>query len=270
LLKCRFLFDQYIIKRDATEDEREWSLKELHRTEHGNPSYRQSFSELEDEQQEITLLQSMFHVSVPSRPYKYWLQGTLRYLYRQKEISSPDFKAVLTEQAKAFVFNRFLASIPLNYHEIIFLNNGKPVYSELDYEKTRYGHVENILLFNFIDFLLWEKHKSEDTKIRDFVFTFRSSVEHYYPQNPIDGNALNDKGILHSIGNLCLISHSKNSLLRHHLPKAKAEYYLKQPYIDSILQHKMLLEAERWSADPSKAIKDQEKIIFELLEENKP
>ncbi|MFM9948134.1 MAG: DUF262 domain-containing protein [Saprospiraceae bacterium] len=104
LLKIRFLFDQNIIKRDATEDEREWSLKLLHQTDQGNPSYRHSFSK-DDQgdglQRQITLLQSMFHVSVPSRPYKYWLQGTLKFLYETGDLTASRFRDYLKNQAKA-------------------------------------------------------------------------------------------------------------------------------------------------------------------------
>lgn len=274
LLKMRFLFDQNIIKRDATENEREWSLKKLHLTDQGNPSYRHTFSLEQDTQEgiqrQITLLQSMFHVSIPSRPYKYWLQGVLKYLYEADNIQGKAFKKHLRRLAKAFVYNRFLASSPLDYNGIIFTHEGKAIQSDLDFAKTRYGQVENILVFNFIDYLLWEKMKDEDEKIKNFVFTFRSSVEHYYPQNPIDGNPLSEKEILHSVGNLCLISHSKNSMLRHHLPKAKAEYYLKQSYIDSILQYQMLSKAEDWSAEPVKSIQAQEQKVFELLEKHRP
>ena len=270
LLNCRFLFDQYIIKRDATEDEREWSLKKLHQTEQGNPSYKNSFSEDGGFQKEISLLQSMFHVSIPSRPYKYWLQGTLRYLYTQENFTASDFKEYLEGQAKSFVYNRFLASKPLDYDELIFINQGRPVESHLNLKKTRYGSIENILVFNFIDYLLWKEKKEEDAKVRDFIYSFRSSVEHYYPQNPIDGNSLADEEVLHSIGNLCLISHSKNSMLRHHLPKAKAEYYLKQKHIDSVLQHEMLLMADEWSTNPEDSIKRQELRIIVLLENQRP
>ncbi|MFM9948135.1 MAG: DUF1524 domain-containing protein [Saprospiraceae bacterium] len=119
-----------------------------------------------------------------------------------------------------------------------------------------------------MDFLLWEQHEATNEKIKEFIFTFRSSVEHYYPQHPIDGNSLSDKEILHSIGNLCLINHSKNSLLRHHLPKAKAEYFIKERYIDSILQYQMLAKADDWSNNPSESIQNQEKRIIELLDNN--
>lgn len=271
LLKIRFLFDQYIIKRDATEDEREWSLKLLHQTGQGNPSYRHSFSK-EDQgdglQRQIILLQSMFHVSVPSRPYKYWLQGTLKFLYETGDLTASRFRDYLKSQAKAFVYNRFLALKPLEYEEIIFLNAGNLVQSEFSIAKTRYGQIENILIFNFIDFLLWEQHEATNEKIKEFIFTFRSSVEHYYPQHPIDGNSLSDKEILHSIGNLCLINNRENSLLRHHLPKAKAEYFIKNRHIDSILQYQMLEKADDWSNNPSESIQNQEKRIIELLDNN--
>lgn len=270
LLKTRFLFDQNIIKRDANEDEREWSLKELHQTDQGNPSYRNSFSNSDEDQKVITLLQSMFHVSVPSRPYKYWLQGTLRYLINQDDLSAHGFQNHLKNQAKAFVYNRFLASSSLDYNQIIFKNEGKPVPTILNLSKTQYGQIENILIFNFIDFLLWEKLKENDERIKDFEYSFRSSVEHYYPQNPNNGETLSNKEILHSIGNLCLISHGKNSMLRHNLPKAKAEDYLKQPHIDSVLQHVMLKKASEWSDFPESAIKEQETMILKLIEENKP
>lgn len=274
LLKMRFLFDQNIIKRDAKEDEREWSLKELHLTEQKNPSYRSTYTQQTDGenlQRQITLLQSMFHVSVPSRPYKYWLQGALRFLFRTEGSTAVQFKDYLLGLAQAFVYNRFLAPSPLEYETLIFKNEGKPISShQIDEEKTKYGAIENILVFNFIDYVLWSEKRQEDSKIRDFVFTFRSSVEHYYPQNPIDGNPLRDTEALHCIGNLCLISHSKNSLLRHHLPKAKAEYYLKQSYIDSVLQYMMLEQAEMWSNDPVTAIRKQENMVIQLLKSNMP
>ena len=276
LLKIRFLFDQNIIKRDATEDEREWSLKELHLSDQGNPSYRQTFSKQEEngdpQQRQIVLLQSMFHVSVPSRPYKYWLQGALRFLYLKNDFSATDFQEYLYRLAQAFVYNRFLSSsTPLDYDDIIFQNEGTPVATDqIDTAKTNYGQIENILVFNFIDYLLWLEKKDNDVKVRDFVFTFRSSVEHYYPQNPIDGHPLKNVLALHSIGNLCLISHSKNSMLRHHLPKAKSEYYLKQPYIDSIVQYIMLSQAEDWSTNPVNSIENHNHMVMELLKNNQP
>jgi len=53
------------------------------------------------------------------------------------------------------------------------------------------------------------------TKIKfdDFRFTYRCSIEHWYPQNPneAEGKAILSDDLLHCFGNLCLIVASQNS-----------------------------------------------------------
>ena len=81
-------------------------------------------------------------------------------------------------------------------------------YSE---EKYYQGFDTHHLLFNYLDYLLWEtKYKDEK-----FTFEYRNSVEHFYPRNP-DINCWkekNDKGekLVDSFGNLCLVTTSLNS-----------------------------------------------------------
>ena len=74
--------------------------------------------------------------------------------------------------------------------------------------------VENFV-FNFYDFILWKEQKTPD-----FEFAYRTSVEHFYPQHPID-NKLIEFEYLHSFGNLCLVSNSMNSKFSNSLPAAK-------------------------------------------------
>ena len=52
---------------------------------------------------------------------------------------------------------------------------------------------------------------------------------------------------LNSFGNLCLISHSKNSRLSNFMPESKKEYYQKNP-IDSVKQH-LMMKSARWDAE---------------------
>ncbi|MEQ8704023.1 MAG: DUF262 domain-containing protein [Phaeodactylibacter sp.] len=270
LLGLRFLFDQYIIKRDRELGEKEWSLKELHLTDSNNPSYRNAYRD-EALQQHIVMLQSMFHVSVPSRSYKYWLQGALYGLYWKLEEDGEDtILNHLQSMAKAFVFDRFLARESLEYEEIIFQNQCEPTierWSELNMDRTRYGEIQNILLFNYIDYLYWSKVNLYP-EVKNFKYTFRSSIEHYYPQNPIGGDPITNGRFLHSIGNLCLISHGKNSQLRHHLPQAKKEYYDKQVEIDSIKQFLMLEKAQEWNVNPEQSIKEHEEEVENLLKQS--
>ena len=50
---------------------------------------------------------------------------------------------------------------------------------------------------------------------------------------------------LNSFGNLCLISHSKNSRLSNFMPQQKKEYY-KNNTIDSIKQY-LMMDDQKWS-----------------------
>lgn len=87
---------------------------------------------------------------------------------------------------------------------------------------------------------------------KHFKFTFRSSVEHFYPQQPIAGQALVASEALpagvDNFGNLCLISHDRNSKLSNHLPKAKKDYYQTQaggePFTESLKQAFMMSYAD--------------------------
>src|SRR5690606_29154153 len=125
--------------------------------------------------------------------------------------------------------------------------------------------IANNLIFNYTDYLLWKENKS---LFNDFEFSFRSSVEHYYPQHPITGEFLNATllkkdnilnnaerehalDLLNCFGNLCLISHSNNSRLSNHMPKAKKDYYVQAKTKDSIKQLLMMNDTKypSWGAD---------------------
>jgi hypothetical protein len=62
----------------------------------------------------------------------------------------------------------------------------------------------------------------------------------------LDGQVQLDTDTLNSFGNLCLISHSKNSRLSNFMPSAKSEFYLKNS-IDSVKQY-LMMETKPWDA----------------------
>jgi hypothetical protein len=70
-------------------------------------------------------------------------------------------------------------------------------------------------------------------------------VEHYYPQHPLPGHDSLPSDVLNSFGNLCLISHSKNSRLSNFMPEAKKEYYGNNT-IDSVKQH-LMMQSHPWN-----------------------
>jgi hypothetical protein len=254
LLKCKFLFDKYIIKREFTANTDRWSLMALKWYKGGkvkngarytNTFFDPAGKEFESDNRRILMLLSMFHVSLPSMPYKYWITAALNFLLHEYEISGTRYIAYLEHIAKAFVFDKYLAKMPKDYHELIFMNSGPVTRSlhDLDLAKLNFGCLENNLIFNFLDYLIWLdlRDKETDARIKSFEFTFRSSVEHYYPQRPMSSDIIPMEELhLHSFGNLCLISHDKNSRLSNYGPVAKKDHYGKNVALDSLKQYLMM------------------------------
>lgn len=262
LLRCKYLFDQYVIKREFIKGADGWSLKRFkwndggERSRSGRGSYVNTFGE-EDGNEEINrrilMLLSAFHVSTPTLVYKHWLNAALFHLFYVEQIEAQAYLQHMESVAKAFVFDRFLASdVGLDYFAMIYTNRGicqarrDSIAADAFESRLTFGNIENNLVFNFLDYLFWLEHRSEDS-VRSYEFTFRSSVEHYYPQNPLGGQPRLDADTLNSFGNLCLISHSKNSRLSNFMPSAKKEFY-KNNTIDSIKQH-LMMKTEPWDAN---------------------
>ncbi len=248
LLKCKYLFDQYVIKREYAEGTDSWSLKRLRWYSSKSVSYINAFDEGEDGyagiNRRVLMLLSAFHVSTPTLVYKHWLNGALHHLYQQQSVDADEYLAALEGLAHSFVFGRFLAEGDgQDYFDMIYGAEPVDVPVALPVAKMRYGSVQNNFVFNFLDYLLWLRDKGGDDVVRQFEFSFRSSVEHFYPQHPMDGHAKMGDDALHDFGNLCLISHSKNSRLSNFQPSAKQEHFqpnIVQKKIDSLKLYKML------------------------------
>ena len=74
------------------------------------------------------------------------------------------------------------------------------------------------IVFNYLDYLLWDKNRK---KYNDFIFEFRNSVEHWYPQNPSEGTFEQWKDNVNRFGNLCIIQRNINSKFSNMSPEAK-------------------------------------------------
>ena len=119
--------------------------------------------------------------------------------------------------AKEDSVHSFEEIIYYNYTHRLPQNNSNNIdwsNINIDIVKKVGEKVENFV-FNFYDFILWKEQKTPD-----FEFAYRTSVEHFYPQHPID-NKLIEFEYLHSFGNLCLVSNSMNSKFSNSLPAAK-------------------------------------------------
>lgn len=262
LLRCKYLFDQYVIKREFIKESDGWSLKRLkwsdggRRSRSGRANYVNTFGDEVPEggdNRRILMLLSAFHVSTPTMIYKHWLNAALFWLYNTDKVIPSKYLSYLESTATAFVFDRYLAADEgVDYYDIIYRNHGKcqseraEISEEVLEQRLSFGAIENNLVFNWLDYLLW-RDEPVDQVIKAYEFTFRSSVEHYYPQKPLPGHDRLPDKVLNSFGNLCLISHSKNSRLSNFMPEAKKEYY-RHNIIDSIKQYRMM-QFKQWTAD---------------------
>ena len=223
-----------------------------------------------DPTKEAVMLLSMFHVSNPSRIYKNWLYAVLRWLFDNRDdIKQSDYIKFLEKLCDKFYFGnncqgKDITEIILDEVEVEFeFNLGSKESSEYKKYWDRGVNVPNFV-FNRLDYQLWklpgEKVKdflkndgwlTENTKNaiwKKFRFTFRSSVEHHYPQHPIDGQRIEDVDMF---GNLYLLSQSKNSRLNNLTPVAKRDIIKPWNNCDSLKQV-IMMSHDKWGEDEIK------------------
>ncbi|EPO7426842.1 DUF262 domain-containing protein [Vibrio cholerae] len=285
LLKSKYLFDQYIIKREFTQGEDKWSLKRLHFYNDKSQSYINTFDSSANNDSEdgfeginrrILMLLSALHVSTPTLVYKHWLNGALYQLYYMDEISPVAYLEKLEHLARQFVFGRFLQPEGAEYFAMIYQGTGYRALDNYDgsvMDLLRYGAIENNLVFNYLDYLLWCNgiESSTDAVINQFEFTFRSSVEHFYPQHPLDGHKKLNNSELHRFGNLCLISHSKNSKLSNLLPSAKRDHFksaINDKNIDTLKLYEMIQHLNHSGEWGVQQILEHEQKMIEVLKKD--
>ena len=269
LLICRYLFDCYVIKSNAIRTgEENWSLWAIrpngssyyYKNTFGNNTESKNDEELDnsDDTKTVVMLLSMFHVSNPSRIYKNWLYAVLRWLFDNKDdIKQSDYIKFLEELCDKFYFGNNCQGEDIT--EIILdkvefeLNPGDKedwddgvnvpnfVFNRLDYQLWKFFHEQKQKqkqkLENLSENDKWLTIKNKQSIWKKFRFTFRSSVEHHYPQHPSVGNEL-ESG-LNDFGNLYLLSQSKNSSLGNSSPEEKKKHYSNNEY-DSLKQAIMM------------------------------
>ena len=301
LLVCRYLFDLYVIKSNIIRTDYEnWSLWKIVKGKSGyyyknafgsykNVSVDNSLDKNDDEAlndadptKKAVMLLSMFHVSNPSRIYKNWLYAVLRWLFDNRDdIEQSDYIKFLEKLCDKFYFGNNCQGKDIT--EIILervefeLNSGNKkdwddgvnvpnfVFNRLDYQLWKFFHEQEqeqkVEILSEND--KWLTIKNKEAIWKKFRFTFRSSVEHHYPQHPSEEHGLEklDKKTLDNFGNLYLLSQSKNSRLSNLTPKAKCSYYEKNENYDSLKQA-IMMSYDKWE---EKEIKEHGEDMLKIL-----
>ena len=198
--------------------ENDWFLQKVYRNDYNNKTGgdlfvqyyfdKNSFEKFNDD---ILMLQSMFAVTFTANRDSRWLYEILQFLFNHiEELNQAEF---------AGLFKDFLEKMAVRY--------AKESLFDKDRNIKRYGAIR-VYDFNFIDYVLWKncsdlKGKYSSVEFEDFKFTYRRSIEHWFPQHPNSDEIVEkiDDKFLHSFGNLCIITDSQNSKFGNLVPSAK-------------------------------------------------
>ena len=237
LLKFRFLFDKYIIKREFAKEYKEegrWSLQKLQKyfdekQKQEKPSYVLTYQN--DEKTKI--LQSALRITYTSPKTMYWIAKALFELNKNESVN-------LIEILEKYACEKIRQS---------------------DY-RNKSGFGFDRIVFTYLDYVLIRDKKIQNMTIENFQFQFRNSIEHFYPQNPTEKDKW-DNSNLNSFGNLALITVSGNSKFSNLDPQAKVATY------PSIIKQSPKLQIMSEKAnDWSKNISEQhEQDMFKILED---
>ena len=215
LLRMRFLFDKFIIKREFVGDslEGEWSLKTLNFSGQGSnkKAYFTHTSFLEYGQwsnsyantyrhKDNLMIQSALRVSYTSPKVMHWITELLLWLEKNDNTSHLNSYCEASEEiARQSIIDNF--------------------FTPCKDEDYRLGVGTPHIVFNYLDYLIW---KSDRSLYKDFVFEFRNSVEHWYPRNPSESEInIWDDGGVDRFGNLCIIQRNVNSKFSNLPPEGK-------------------------------------------------
>ncbi len=267
LLRTRFLFDKYIIKREYANEnsDGDWSLKSLHvsgRNSQKNPYYRNTWflrfrewdTDRKNDRRTKTniMIQSALRVSYTSPKVMHWITELMYWL------SDSDRKS--DDLANYYTVAEHVAQQAVKEDFFDVCKEG------LFAMGVNTPHI----VFNYLDYLLWNQNKK---KYDAFVFEYRNSVEHWYPRNPSEGTFEQWKDGVDRFGNLCIIQRSVNSKFSNMSPEAKKSTFTEMIAKGSLklrLMHDMTEGYDGKSASQywkEKAFSDHEKMMIAVLKD---
>lgn len=280
LLFLRTQYDRYVIKREEHNGTESWSLKTIQKYDKNKVDYVNTFSDEGGDAKAVRLLEAMFHVSAPTQIYKHWLNALLYAVDRKEQVSASFLRNELYNLACSFMLDIYLAKEKTTFEDIVYRQEGKPAHdlNNIDWGRIDQGCSVHNFIFNFYDFITWQNAPEDYSK---FDFSYRTSVEHFYPQKPMKGYDCLNEDVLHSFGNLCLISSSMNSKFSNNMPKAKLANFGLDEEVRNGLSLKLLEMMDvvkvkgDWSENEIKVFNEEAKQRFQkalsnLREENNP
>lgn len=250
ILKCRILFDKYVLKREFVRDYKEtgkWSLQRLEKYRDNNknsdkPKYVGTLGDEGNDNKKLRTLQSCLRITYTSPKTMHWITVILSNML---DNGAADIIAVIENYCKKKVVDS-------------------------DYQNRNSFEFERIV-FSYLDYLIYRDGCSYDGKEiispmqEDWQFQFRSSIEHFQPKHPIEGECW-DEDDLNGFGNLALITISGNSKFSNLPPVGKINSYpsiINQSLKLKIMEEITKLSDGKWTQEKASKHKDE---MFKILQ----
>ncbi|OPZ92190.1 MAG: hypothetical protein BWY74_01711 [Firmicutes bacterium ADurb.Bin419] len=249
LLKCRVLFDKYVLKREFARDYKEtgkWSLQRLekyrdNKKNSDKPKYVGTLGDEGNDNKKLRTLQSCLRITYTSPKTMHWITVILSNLL---ENEAADIIAVIENYCKKKVVDS-------------------------DYQ-NRNGFGFERIVFSYLDYLIYRDGYSYDGKEiispmqEDWQFQFRSSIEHFQPQHPVEGECW-EQDDLNGFGNLALITVSGNSKFSNLPPAGKINSYpsiINQSLKLKVMEKMTRLGDGKWTEEKASRHKEE---MFNIL-----
>ena len=244
LLKCRVIFDKYVLKREFARDYKEtgkWSLQRLEKyrdkkKNNDKPKYVGTLGDEGNDNKKLRTLQSCLRITYTSPKNMHWISVILSKLL---ENEATDVIQLLENYCKNKV-------------------------ADSDYQNKNGFGVERIV-FSYLDYLIYRDGYSYEGKEiispfqDDRQFLFRSSIEHFQPQHPVEGECW-EQDDLNGFGNLALITVSGNSKFSNLPPTGKINSYpsiINQSLKLKIMEKMTRLGDGKWTEEKANRHKDE-------------
>lgn len=244
ILKCRVIFDKYVLKREFARDYKEtgkWSLQRLEKyrdkkKNNDKPKYVGTLGDEGNDNKKLRTLQSCLRITYTSPKNMHWISLVLSKLL---ENEATDVIQLLENYCKNKV-------------------------ADSDYQNKNGFGVERIV-FSYLDYLIYRDGYSYEGKEiispfqDDWQFLFRSSIEHFQPQHPVEGECWEEHD-LNGFGNLALITVSGNSKFSNLPPTGKINSYpsiINQSLKLKIMEKMTRIGDGKWTEEKANRHKDE-------------
>lgn len=250
MLKCRFLFDKYIVKKknndfndNDTLDIKQYKYDDSNKIYNYYNTFKENYDNDNYTLDRLIKLQSTLRITYTSPRNMQWITEVLKYL------NSKD----------SFANDALILKGITNVLEKYCISKIKDV----NFEELKYGQIERIV-FTYLDYILYrDNYNNIKDKLNNWIIQFRTSIEHFYPQNPENGDKW-DKEKLDSFGNLALITNTDNSKFSNYYPDGKKNNF--GNIIDKSPKLKLMASYDKWT---EQNMEEHKKEIVNILNSEK-